>query len=270
MPMPPHAASTRSSAGFSIMEVSMVVAAFALMIAGILIGQSILESSRLKRDIGLIQQVISGAKTFEEKYEFLPGDLPNHSAFFTSPLIPPLVGGNGDNRVGAATGGAGNYTAYCAAGCAGDQGYESSIFWLELAESNMVPLTPFRFSDAVMDVNSFAREGIGYPLVQSSQSFGLSITSVPGQLANVLLYGVQQQTAGQQAVINGTQTNSKYARFIDMKIDDGKPRSGIVQNRWNLDDIVMPFSGANCTDGTNNYPKNETQALCTLRIETKF
>lgn len=267
--MPPlHIKQKSVQHGFTLLELSVVLSVFGIMVGAIFIGQNMFENARIKKDLSLIEQVISATKSFELKYEFLPGDLPDHYSFFKA-VIPGGFVGNGDNRIGIATGGAGNYTAYCSAGCA-DQGYESTLFWLELAEANLIKLNTFQFSNIVTDVDSFARQGIGYPLIQDSNSVGLSITSTPSELANVLVYGVSQQAAGQQAVINNSTIPPIYSRVIDTKMDDGKPQTGLVQNRWNIGDSVTPFSGANCTAGSNNYPTNNTAALCTLRIETKF
>jgi type II secretory pathway pseudopilin PulG len=258
-------------AGFTLVELAVVFLVIAFLTGVVLMAQSMIEQSVARKDLLKIQEVITAMHTFESKYGYLPGDLPNHAAFFKAPVPAGYTGGNGDGRVGISTGGAGNETAYCTAGCAGDQGAESTVFWLELAETSLIKHPLFPFSNALSDVDSFAHQGIGYPAIQGGTKYGLTVTSTLTEKPNVLIYGASQPWVGNQAVFFGNIMPSDFSKYIDQKMDDGKPMAGRVQNHWTIGDAVTPFLSANCNNGSGNYPDgNSTTLICSLRIETNL
>ncbi|MBY0408519.1 MAG: prepilin-type N-terminal cleavage/methylation domain-containing protein [Rickettsiales bacterium] len=256
------------SSGFTLVEVSIVMVLIATFIAAILATRLMIENARVKKDLSLIQDVTSATKAFELKYDFLPGDHPDPGAFFSAPRTNDLKG-NGNNRIGITTGGTGNETAYCAYGCAGDNGHESTLFWLQLSEAGLIPLQTFRFANGATDMDMYAREGIGYPYIQGGTDLGLTITSSLTETANFFVYGAKQQWVGNQFVSFSYRSYSAYARMIDTKIDDARPRSGLVQNRIHMQDSPNPFAWVDCNDGIE-YPATDRIGNCNLRIETKF
>lgn len=260
---------TSHSGGFSLLEISVICMAFSFMVGGFFVGQDMISNSKIKKDIQIIEQVIAATKTFEEKYGALPGDMTNRLEFFTHPVWGPISnGGNGDGRIGVTFYGPGNENGYCTWGCAGDTGRESTLYWLELAEAQLVPLSVFSFVNSPADEDITSAPGKGMPMM--SMGYGLSVSSTPTDSKNFLVYGVRQQFPGQQAVLFSPTFASNISRYIDAKLDDGKPRTGNVQNRYYMNDGPTRFAVANCTDGSGNYPVNTTTALCTLRIDPKF
>jgi len=68
--------------GFSLIELSIVIVAISLIIAGIISGQSLLRSTRILAVSSNITEYLSSIDSFKEKYMGLPGDLINASDYF--------------------------------------------------------------------------------------------------------------------------------------------------------------------------------------------
>lgn len=273
--MPPsYSRVLTARSGFTLVEMSLVMMIVAFVIGGFLIAAEMKTVAGMEGDLSNIQQVISAAKTFEAKFGYLPGDLPDYDGLFTSVITPGLKNGDGDGNVGRVTGDAGGATGYCAAGC-WDQGYESTVFWRELAESNLFRIGQFPFNNVAIDTIYYTVSGIGYPATNQNSKYGIAISSVlyannnnDNGKKNIIVYGAfSQYDGGAQFVAFGSRTSSEYSRFIDLKMDDGKPQTGRVQNRWTMDEVT-PTYGADCNDGTNAYPHTNIITQCTLRIET--
>lgn len=84
--------------GFTLVELSIVLVIVGLLTAGIMVGQSLIESSRIARTVKEIQQIEITMEQFQSKFRGLPGD-------------SKIFGGNGDGRIDSVlftVGGAGN------------------------------------------------------------------------------------------------------------------------------------------------------------------
>jgi len=93
-PSPP----TRHNRGFTLIEVSIVLVIIALIIAGILVGQDMINAAATRQQIAQIDKYNSAVHTFQSKYGGLPGDLADPSATAFG-FIPRGTGcGQGDGN----------------------------------------------------------------------------------------------------------------------------------------------------------------------------
>ena len=76
---------TSKQAGFTLIEMAIVILIIALLTAAIMGGQALVESAKVGSAIATAKDLSLAAKTFREKYKYWPGDYPNASA-----LIPNL------------------------------------------------------------------------------------------------------------------------------------------------------------------------------------
>jgi prepilin-type N-terminal cleavage/methylation domain-containing protein len=88
--------------GFTVLEMTIVLVIAALLLAGVLQGRSMLQSMQVKNTMAIAADLTTAARTFRERYHYLPGDLPVSPA--PNAEIPNLTGacaagGNGDGII---------------------------------------------------------------------------------------------------------------------------------------------------------------------------
>lgn len=116
--------------GFTLVELSVVLVIIGLIIGGILIAQSMIDTARGQRVINDLQKYEVAVKNFKSSYRFYPGDSPDFS-----------IAGNGDNVL---------YFAGAALGCGGGpmtDGNENYQVFIQMSEAGMLdksyaPYTP--------------------------------------------------------------------------------------------------------------------------------
>ena len=91
MRLPPR--QMNSAHGFTLMELAIVLVVIALVVGGVVAGQSIVRSSELSSVRGDVVSFSDAIAKFEEHYGGLPGDLPNATGFNLGGIIGPLLFG---------------------------------------------------------------------------------------------------------------------------------------------------------------------------------
>ncbi len=130
----------RNRKGFTLIDLSIVLAIIALFIGGIMVGQNLIRSAELLSvtiDVKCFTQAI---QLFKEKYKYLPGDMPTATNFWgtdsncptTSYTTTPhtaTCNGDGNGRIGDY-----NATTYAW----GTQAYEVMRVWQQLADAGFI------------------------------------------------------------------------------------------------------------------------------------
>lgn len=251
--------------GFTLIELSIVLVIIGLIAGGIMTGRDLIEAAKVRKDIRLINEVRTAVNSFRIKYNALPGDMAAPWDFFDPSLYNTGFPGNvngviGDMRTDVvaysmpAVGDAGNTCSYC---------WESTLFWQELSNVGLVNLQPFTLSIAVPDPQ--CTPGVGYPVLASSGSYGLTVSGRQGD-KNYFYYGSRQEWVGNQFIrANSYFSNATAARMIDQKLDDGLAMSGKIQNIIAVGQDIY----GNChTSGV--YQTVDGTYECGLRIEAGF
>jgi prepilin-type N-terminal cleavage/methylation domain-containing protein len=76
--------SPNKQAGFTLVELSIVLIVISLLIGGILVGRNLLQAARLNRIVSEKEQLALALNTFRVRYSYLPGDLPNATSYWGS------------------------------------------------------------------------------------------------------------------------------------------------------------------------------------------
>src|ERR1700732_4041122 len=89
----------RAQAGFTLVELAIVMIIIGLLIAGVLKGQALINNARVTSTVAQNKAIDAAISTFRDTYASLPGDLVNPAARLPNCLAAPCVAavaGNGD------------------------------------------------------------------------------------------------------------------------------------------------------------------------------
>ncbi len=185
---------THHHAGFTLVEVSIVLVVIGLLIGSILVAVNILQNARITGTISTLQSIQSAISTYNQNYGAVPGD----DAQATSRFSIVTNSGGGDGIVGTST----SYNS-TAALANGNGAPESRMIWADLRAAGLIK---GQGSDATQPGNSFG----GIFGVQN----GAFTTNGFADKTNVLCL---DKVPGSAATI------------IDQRQDDGNPQTGNIR-----------------------------------------
>jgi prepilin-type N-terminal cleavage/methylation domain-containing protein len=243
-------------AGFTLVELAVVLVIIGLIIGGVLVGQDLINSARLQAQVKQIDKYQAAVETFRAKYSGLPGDLILDKAkqfgFITTSCDGSSTGnrdGNGliDGTIGEAYG----------------QGEgETAFFWTDLSTAGLIEskfpggTAPTCNSCPIIALSGMSQYfpatkiGGGYVYVFEMQ--GANWFSIDGMAA--------VQACGN--VTRGVSLGVLQALNIDEKIDDGFPESGSVQAYGPITAAVLNYAQnltfawpTNCFNSNAAYPQ---------------
>jgi prepilin-type N-terminal cleavage/methylation domain-containing protein len=229
---------------FSLVELSIVLVILGLLIGGILTGQSLIRAAELRSVTTDIQKYRASVYSFRDKYLGLPGDLTNAVRFWgaqagattdgrdatcaaltTAATGTVTCNGNGDGLIADA------YVDFCT------YGYERYRLWQHLTNAGMVEGKYTGTQDAATMGGTYPCRssliGINVPRSRISNA-GFMITHFVEPLTesnavNWIIFGGELSMGGSGLELWGPIIKPEEAWNIDLKMDDGKPFSGVLR-----------------------------------------
>lgn len=210
--------------GFTLVELSIVLVIIGLLVGGILVAQSMIQTTKIQSGVRQIQQFDVAMQNFQTKYNALPGDA-------------RVFGGDGDGRIGDETDNATVLTG------------ESPNFWPNMQASGFDPSGKVYSSTFTGIYGSTGT--VNGPVMKFNDKIGVAVYSC-GTTAVHNCYNM----ADWSAVITEVAEASPKVRVVDLiaidqKIDDGKPAAGSMQNRLGQYEGVANSLVCSDYDGTN-------------------
>lgn len=276
-----HFRHQKPEAGFTLIELSIVLVIIGLIVGGILTGQDLIKAAEQRATVSQIEKYNTAVNVFRLKFGGIPGDLNAITAKNFG-----IDGGIGGGFAGTTGIGDGNGLIESAGGNAGGEWFtgETPIFWLEISQAGLVDgsFCP------IADIN--ATTGI---VAQTSASIPISTYMPAAKLGrgNYITAGSVPATAANYFVIGGFSSIAVDGRYggtdnltgmesynMDKKIDDGLPVSGYVQalNTNNATGTPLDHNNgmniapvlANCVTGAPlAYNLTSGTPACSLRFQ---
>lgn len=211
--------SSGNQAGFTIVEVSVVIVLIATSIVTFIAGMSLYEKSKIKMQISQLKQYKAAYESFKIEYNAMPGDFDMASKRWES--VPD---GNGDGRINEDSATVDSI----------NKDYEMVKFFQHLYMSEFIKEN--FYNSALLN--------IGFPTIKLNSSMGMLAygSDVTGSYAD---FQISEKTAKNfhaglgmnvsQAKLTGSDMFNNYVgtsspaiySIIDNKIDDGNSREGI-------------------------------------------
>jgi len=260
---------------FTLIELSIVLVVIGLLVGSILAGQGLIRTTQLRATSAELDRYRTSVHTFEEKYDALPGDMPNATKFWgaADPDFDTCASISSATSVVTCNGDGSGFIADGATpGDNRDQWYEGYRAWQHLANAGMVEGEYAGTSFYGRTTNNNVR-GVNVPRSRLDDSAFWGIRSFvrrpfdsghanwfPMPADTFLTLG--NDTVGGEG--SGPVLTPEEAWSIDNKLDDGKPGSG----------FLLTFKGTgtqnpNCTvDGSNttDYKLSFADRACAFNI----
>jgi prepilin-type N-terminal cleavage/methylation domain-containing protein len=232
--------------GFTILEFAVVLTIVGFLIAAVLAGNSLIEEAKLKAVITESSELINAIDLFEKKYSSLPGDTVRAYEIWGTNCAETAVecNGNGNGII--------EYSA-------GTTTVESFHAWQHLSLANMVNgsysgvATVSGQADIAINIPRSSYDSAGWSLGNNGT---YSPPNTEGQFLQIGGF-----TSGDLASSYIFKPESLYS--IDRKVDDGKPRSGLIMALGAASECFDEIS----LGGVYNIAK--TDKLCAARFIIK-
>jgi prepilin-type N-terminal cleavage/methylation domain-containing protein len=256
---------TKSQAGFTLVELAIVMIIIGLLIGGVLKGQQLITNAQITSTVAQVKAIDAATTSFKDQYAAVPGDMLTPTARIPNCLAAGNCGivGNGDGRVGTAT-------VTFAAAAAGEQlGY-----WAQLNAAGLLTglNPPTTAQNCTGGWNTYAPSskitGGGYDVGWNAGG-AAALTAIEDNTAvansgeYLSLHGTGCAATGGAAADSFLTPN--LATRIDTKIDDGTPNTGTVLAAGNA--AAGATSCASATGATGVYNEAITKSVCSLYIQ---
>ena len=263
--------------GFTLIELAMVLVIIALVIGAIVVGQGMVRSAQILSVVDDVSNYKQAIKLFQDKYQYLPGDMPTATTFWgyanSDPVAcrsTPATGtltcdGNGDGHIG-------DRSDTLAAQS------ESYHAWQHLANAGLIkgsysgvpgPLSgpSLGILDDTIGVNipASALMGAGYVISWSNPTPLNNVANVFPATAgyHYIQLGMDDGgiTSGTNGSLDAPALSVAEAFALDAKVDDGLPGTGSVQS-W-----AHNSTAPNCatgSDATAQYDNTKSGLQCVM------
>jgi prepilin-type N-terminal cleavage/methylation domain-containing protein len=195
-----HSQKKQTQAGFTLVEIAIVLVIIGLLLGGILKGQEMITQAKIKNVINDFNGVTVAVTSYQDRYRALPGDDPNADTRWTTQAPAK---GNGNGVI------AGKYNATVAGGGAPATTEESNLFWQHLRIAGFVPGITTGAGSGTQPPNAAAGM-VGVQNADASVPIGLGFTGLTICSSNI---------------------PDKVAIAVDTQMDDSNSATGQVRSQ---------------------------------------
>lgn len=235
-----------TSAGFTLVELAIVLTIIGLLIGGVLKGQELINNARITTTISQVESYQAAHATFRDRYDSIPGDMPRAIGRLPGCTTASFCyNGDGNSILGIVST---NYSRNDQSGLTTMPSVETSMYWKHLVLADLisgVDGTSITTSPTWGKTHPSAKIGGGFHVIAANET--------GDNQASGHYYLLRKPATGDPHVTDhgyGVLTPGQASQ-IDRKKDDGKARTGYIRS----DDGAAWCSNAT----TGDY--NETSSL---------
>ena len=212
-------------AGFTLIELSIVLVIIGLIVGGVLVGQDLIKSAEIKSQISQIKKYNVAVNTFVGKYGYLPGDMPNPYAGKFGFQTRGQYRGEGDgNGILESVGSSWAPLGSCSFGG------EVTVFWVDLSTAGLLDGTFNTSNPTLGEYGGSTSTGISSYLPTAKIGNGNLINIWSYNAINYYAIANVMQLSSSGILANAA-LRVAQAYAIDKKMDDGLPQTGEVMAR---------------------------------------
>jgi hypothetical protein len=221
----------KAQQGWTLLEIVLLVLIVGLIVAGVVKGQEMITSAKVKRIAGQLDEIRASYLGFQDRFKALPGDFAEVDLAFECGAS--CLRGNGDGHI------LGESIQEN-----GSQMHEDLLVWTHLSLSGFLK-GDYRMVD---------REALANDANSPKNPFSVYMRiGFDGQ------YGLSDSGAPRHNLKSGAQVPIEVAAELDRKTDDGKPYRGAVQ-----------FSGFSANGGPRPEEGSAQGCTAALDVETDW
>ncbi len=240
---------SKDEKGFTLVELAIVMIIIGLLIGGVLKGQELIGNAQIASTVSQIKGLDAAVSTFDDKFNALPGDIPN-----AENRIPNCTAGNSCVAGGGTQGNRRVDNVPDAA-----QTNEALAFFVQLSKADLITgITPSRgnvFGGTLPSADVNGGYHVGYSRATASGDFANIETFSDVRAGHYLiLTGIPQAAITSASVM----LTPNQAQRIDTKIDDGDGDDGSIR--------AYHDGNANTCSNNGVYVEANTAQTCGLYI----
>lgn len=245
----------RSEAGFTLVELAVVMIIIGLLIGGVLKGQELIANAQVTSTVAQVKGIDAATTTFRDMFAAIAGDMATAGT-----RLPNCVGGCAPATVVGVTGNGQINSPFNAA-----PAVEGVAFWWQLMAADLLSGVDPARGPVFGGQFPSARIGGGF---HAGFVAGGAIAAVPGVMAatppnniragHYLLLHTTANAAASAASVSFLTPNQAFR--VDSKLDDGVPMSG----------SVLAAGQAACVSGAAGNPYNEAVAAANCGLYIRF
>jgi prepilin-type N-terminal cleavage/methylation domain-containing protein len=251
--------------GFTLLEMTIVLIIIGLLVGGVLMGQSLVKSAAIKDLMTDMDYYTTATKTFQDRYNALPGDMPNATTVWGELNATPATciitasaskltcNGNGNGRL--------------------DLWNEDYLFFKHLSNAGIIKGNYTGTGDPaggqVPSINNIPATSVNGTFVSAGYlDINPGTPYFDGPYGNFLVIGAIGVSGG-VTYPDMPSLIPEQAQEIDNKMDDGKPGVGIIRSHVSSS-ARNPNCATTAVASTAAYNVSSESNLCSLIYLTGF
>lgn len=245
---------TVRNAGFTLVELAIVLVIIGLLVGGVLVGQDLIKQAEIRSVVDQMEKTNAAVNTFRGKFGGFPGDLASNRAvtFGLNTGVVPVTDRDGTDGRGDGDGlvEGHNGTAVTANALGG----ESALFWRDLSTSDLISEGFSTTTGGPAVSATLATLPDFVPQTRLRESTFISVLNSAGR-NNYYIDQISSTNATGVITSTGNGLSPLESKSIDEKLDDGIPISGTIIATTGLLGTGInytPDAGAAVTAGTSS------------------